>query len=61
VLGRASGIKIVGMAEVGAPISQDRVAVHRDCWCDGKAVVASSMELKAKDISGWEVRRDRTA
>jgi len=27
---------------------------------DGKIVVASSMELKAKDIScpGWEVRRD---
>jgi len=29
---------------------------------DGKVVVASSVELKAKDIScsGWEVRRDRT-
>jgi len=29
---------------------------------DGKIVVASSMELKAKDISfsGLEVRRDRT-
>ena len=28
---------------------------------DGKVVVASSMELKAKDIScfGWEVRRNR--
>jgi len=28
---------------------------------DGKVVVASSMELKAKDVrfSGWEVRRDR--
>jgi len=28
---------------------------------NGKVVVASSMELKAKDIScsGWEVRRDR--
>jgi len=27
---------------------------------DGKVVVASSMELKAKDVScsGWEVRRD---
>jgi len=27
---------------------------------DGKIVVASSIELKAKDIlcSGWEVRRD---
>jgi len=29
---------------------------------DGKVVVASFMELKAKDIScsGWKVRRDRT-
>ena len=29
---------------------------------DGKVLVASSVELKAKDItcSGWEVRRDRT-
>jgi len=29
---------------------------------DGKVVVASSMELRAKDISssGWEVRRDQT-
>jgi len=28
---------------------------------NGKVVVASSVELKAKDIScsGWEVRRDR--
>jgi len=28
---------------------------------DGKVLVASSMELKAKDIScsGWEVRRDQ--
>jgi len=28
---------------------------------NGKVVVASSMELKAKDIScfGWEVRRDQ--
>jgi len=28
---------------------------------DGKVVVASSMELKAKDITcfGWEVRRNR--
>jgi len=28
---------------------------------DGKVMVASSMELKAKDIScsGWEVMRDR--
>ena len=25
--------KTVGMAEVGAPISQDGVAVHPDCWC----------------------------
>jgi len=24
---------MVGMAEVGAPISQDGVAVHPDCWC----------------------------
>jgi len=28
--GRASGIKLVGMAEVGAPISQDGTAVHPD-------------------------------
>jgi len=33
VSGRASGIKMVGMVEVGAPISQDGVAVHPDCWC----------------------------
>ena len=31
--GRASGIKMVGMAEVGAPISLDVVAVRSDCWC----------------------------
>jgi len=29
---RASGIKMVGMAEMGAPISLDRVAVNPDCW-----------------------------
>jgi len=29
----ASGIKMVGMAEMGAPISLDGVAVHPDCWC----------------------------
>ena len=28
-----SGVKMVGMAEMGAPISLDRVAVHADCWC----------------------------
>jgi len=26
-------LKMVGMAEVGAPISLDRVTVHPDCWC----------------------------
>ena len=31
--GRASGVKMVGMAEMGAPISLDGVAVHPDCWC----------------------------
>ena len=31
--GRASGIKMVGMAEVGTPVSQNGVAVHPDCWC----------------------------
>jgi len=25
--------KMAGMAEVGAPISLDGVAVHLDCWC----------------------------
>jgi len=33
VPGRAPGIKMVGMAEMGAPISLDGVAVHPDCWC----------------------------
>jgi len=33
VSGRASGFKNGGMAEVGAPISQDGMAVHPDCWC----------------------------
>jgi len=33
VPGRASGVKMVGMAEMGAPISLDGVAVHLDCWC----------------------------
>jgi len=33
VLGRALGIKMVGMAGMGAPINLDRVAVHPDCWC----------------------------
>ena len=28
----ASGVKMVGMAEVGTPISLDGVAVHPDCW-----------------------------
>ena len=31
VPGRASGIKMVGMAEVETPISLDGVAVHPDC------------------------------
>ena len=31
--GRASGIKIVGMAQVRAPVSLDGVAVYPDCWC----------------------------
>ena len=31
--GRASGIKMVGMTEMGAPISLDGVPVHLDCWC----------------------------
>jgi len=33
VPGRASGIKMVGMAGIGAPIDLDGVAVHPDCWC----------------------------
>jgi len=33
VPGRASGVKMVGMAEMGAPISLDGVAVYPDCWC----------------------------
>jgi len=33
VQGRASEIKMAGMAEVEAPISQDGVVVHPDCWC----------------------------
>jgi len=33
VPGRASGVKIMGMAEMGAPISLDAVVVHPDCWC----------------------------
>jgi len=33
VPGRACGIKMVGMAEMGALISLDGVAVHPDCWC----------------------------
>ena len=31
--GRASDLKIVGMVEVGAPVSLDGVSVHLDCWC----------------------------
>ena len=31
--GRASAVKMVGMAEIGASISLDGVAVHLDCWC----------------------------
>ena len=31
--GRAFGVKMMGMAEMEAPISLDRVAVHTDCWC----------------------------
>ena len=31
--GRASGVKMVGMAEMVAPISLDGVAVHPDCLC----------------------------
>jgi len=33
VPGRASGVKMVGMAEMGTPISLDGVTVHPDCWC----------------------------
>jgi len=32
VPGMASGVKIVGMAEMGAPISLDGAAVHSDSW-----------------------------
>ena len=31
--GRASGVKMVRMAEMAASISLDGVAVHQDCWC----------------------------
>ena len=31
--GRVSGIKMVGMSEVGVTFSLDGVAVHPDCWC----------------------------
>ena len=33
VSGRASDVKMVGMVEVGAPISLEGVAVHPDYWC----------------------------
>jgi len=33
VTGRASGVKMMGMAEMWAPISLDGVAVHPGCWC----------------------------
>jgi len=33
VPGRALGVKMVGMAEMGAPVSLDGVAVHPDCCC----------------------------
>jgi len=33
VSGRASGVKVVGMVDVVAPISVDGVAVSLDCWC----------------------------
>jgi len=33
VPGTASGVKMVGMAEMEAPIILDGVSVHPDCWC----------------------------
>jgi len=33
VPGRASGVKMVEMAEMGALVSAGEVAVHPDCWC----------------------------
>jgi len=33
VSGRASGVKMVGMVEVGAPKCLDGVVVYPDCWC----------------------------
>jgi len=33
VPGRTPGVKMVRMAQVGAPISKDGVADHPDCWC----------------------------
>jgi len=33
VPGRASGVKMAGMAEMGAPVNLDGVAIHPDCWC----------------------------
>ena len=38
------------------------VACIQETQWKGSGVVASSMEVKAKDIScsGWEVKRDRT-
>jgi len=52
VPGRASGIKMVDMAEVGAPVSLDVVAVHLDCWCICLCYLHFAQENQEAKIGG---------
>jgi len=45
---------MVGMAEVGAPISQDGVAVHPNCWC----VCLCYLHFAQENAEGGKQRHD---
>jgi len=51
VSGRASGIKMVGMVEVEAPISLDGMAVHPDYWCTASACVIFILHQKIQKMA----------
>ena len=56
------GMEIRDVAIISAPGRLHREALYKFClYCFALYCIASSMELKAKDIScfGWEVRRNR--
>jgi len=53
VSGRASGVKMVGMAEVRAPISLDGVAVESIRIADASAYVIFILHQKIQKMVKW--------